>query len=245
MNDKVMRATAGVVLAGLLLLSAGCVRVELPKPEFAESSRSVQLGGAETVRASFEMGVGTFALSGGGTDLMDAKFGYTDSAWKPTVDYEVKEAQGVLNVRTAHNPPVNLRVNNRFEWDIKLGGGVPLDLSVVMGAGESTIDLSGLDVRRLQVDLGAGESTIDLSGDWKNNLVASINAGVGSLNLKVPAGVGVRITGASDGIGDYQADGFSQDGDALVNAAYATADVKFEIALQRGVGEIIVESVPQ
>jgi hypothetical protein len=244
MNDKMMHMTIGMSLAGLLLLSAGCVRVELPKPDYTESGRSVQVEGAEKVSASFEMGAGTLAISGGGTELMDATFGYTDPSWEPTVVYEVKGTQGALSVRTPTNLHINFGADNRFEWDIKLGEGIPLDLSVAMGAGESTIDLSGLDVRRLQVDLGAGESTIDLSGAWSNDLVASINAGVGLLNLKVPEGVGVRIAGATEGIGDYQADGFKQDGAALVNDAYGTADVTFEIALNRGVGEIVVETVP-
>ncbi len=183
-------------------------------------------------------------MRGGGTELMDATFGYSDSTWEPVVDYKVNGTQGDLSVTTRSVTHVNLGRNMHFEWDVTLGDDIPLDLSVTMGAGESTLDLSGLDLRRLQVDVGAGESTIDLSGDWSNDLHASVNAGVGQLNLKVPQNVGVRIVGLGDGLGDYTANGFKHDGNALVNDAYDTADVTLDISVQRGIGEVVVEMVP-
>jgi len=243
MNARIMRVVAAATLATGLLVSAGCVRVELPNPAYSTTTENVQLQGAEEVRASFEMGAGQLSIDGGGTGLMDAKFGYSDSTWEPVVEYGVDGGRGDLSVKSPNAVRINLGRNMRFEWDIELAEGVPYDLSVEMGAGESTLDLSGLDVRNLQVDLGAGESTIDLSGEWANDLDASINAGVGALRLKVPENVGVRITGYQDGIGEYRADGFSQDGEALVNDAYDTADVKFEIRLARGIGEVTVETV--
>ena len=243
MNARIMRAVAAAILAGTMLVSAGCVRVKLPEPEFSTSSESVQLQGAEEVRVAIEMGAGKLTIDGGGTGLMDAKFGYNDATWEPIVKYEVEDGVGDLSVKTPTTMRVNLGEDMRFEWDIELGEGIPLDLSVLMGAGESTLDLSGLDVRRLQVDVGAGESTIDLSGDWANDLTASINAGVGALRIKVPENVGVRIVGLQDGLGDYEANGFAQDGTALVNDAYDTADVRLEITVQRGIGEVVVETV--
>jgi len=243
MNAKIMRAVAAATLATGLLAGTGCVRVELPRPEYSTTSESVQLQGAEEVRASIEMGAGQLSIDGGGTALMDAKFGYSDATWEPVVYYVVDGGVGELSVKTPATMRVNLRDDMRFEWDIELGEGIPLDLSVAMGAGESTIDLSGLDVRSLQVDLGAGESTIDLSGDWANDLSASINAGVGALRIKVPENVGVRIVGLQDGLGDYQANGFAQDGKSLVNDAYDTADVRLEITVQRGIGEVVIETV--
>ncbi len=51
----------------------------------------------------------------------------------------------------------------------------------------------------------------------------------------------MRITGMQDGVGDFNVDGFSADGDAFVNEAWETAPVKIELRIQRGVGEVTVE----
>jgi hypothetical protein len=174
---------------------------------------------------------------------MDAEYAFTGSDLRPEVDYGVKAGEGKLSVRTPARPRLNLTGNIRYEWDIELSDSLPLDLSVTMGAGETDLDLRTLDLRRLQVQLGAGDATIELPADPTADLVADITAGVGALTVRVPAEVGVRIVGHRDGLGTYEANGFTLDGDALVNDAYADADVRYEITLRRGVGDVTVETV--
>lgn len=241
MRKRVLVGAAALVFVALT--ATGCVRVEIPQGEFTQSSESVSLGNAKSVSAEIEMAAGQLDIGPGAESLMDAEFGYSDTAWKPTVKYQVIEDRGELRVRTSGNPQWNMS-NTRFEWDVLLAKGVPLDLRVQMGAGECDIDLRGLDVRELEVELGAGDSAIDLSGEWMNDLRGVINASAGSVTLKVPEGVGVRIVGYKDGIGGYEAAGFSADGDALVNPAYGTADVNMELTLRRGVGDVVVMMVP-
>ena len=120
--------------------------------------------------------------------------------------------------------------------------GVPTDLEVNLGVGESELVLGKLDLERLDVKMGVGDATIDLSGASKS-LNADINAGVGELVLRVPRSVGVRVTGRQDGLGDYEADGMRIEGDAYVNDAYGTSPVTLDIALRRGVGDVTVEMV--
>ena len=199
--------------------------------------------GDTEVEASIDMGAGKLIVTGDADDVMDAEFEFGDPSWEPEVSYNVTNGKGELEVDTPSGLKTFPSGNTRYEWDIALGNTLPLDLSVNMGAGEVDLDLRGLDVRKLRVNLGAGESTIDLSGVWSNDLTADINTGAGELTLRVPANVGVRIVGYRDGLGSYRADGFEQDGDALVNDAWETADVKFEIELTRGLGEVTVETV--
>jgi predicted membrane protein len=114
-------------------------------------------------------------------------------------------------------------------------------LDVEFGAGDSTVDLSEVDVRDVHVLTGAGKTTIDLTGERTADVSAKVEAGVGELTIRVPSNVGVRITGAQDGIGDFNVDGFTADGDAFVNDAWDGATVKIELRVQRGVGEVTVE----
>lgn len=239
------RLMAGAVALVVIAVAAtGCVRVELPRGADTQSSRSVALEGATEVQARIDMGVGTLDVHTADTDLMQADFDYTNPSWEPEVNYNVASGVGDLSVRTPSTMKFNLGANNKYDWNIGLSRDVPIFLSVNMGAGETTLDLAGLDLRDLQVDVGTGETTIDLSGNPTHDLVGDINTGAGALTLKVPENVGVRIVGYKDGVGEYRADGFMQDGDALVNPAYKTSTVKYDLALRRGVGEVRIEMVP-
>lgn len=240
---RTVRLIGATLAVATLVASAGCVRIQLPVSESASDTDRIELGDAESVMAIIEMGAGKLAVTGGTDALMDAEFRFTDSAWRPQVDYEVRNAEGRLSVRMPSRPRLNLTGNMRYEWTIALTDRLPLDLAVTMGAGEARLDLGALDLRSLQMNLGAGDATIDLVGDATNDLTADITAGAGALTLRVPSDVGVRVLGHRDGLGTYSADGFIQDGDALVNPAWENADVRFEITLRRGVGDVTIELV--
>lgn len=241
---KRIAVMCAIAMAALGVVTAtGCVRVALPEPRQTTDSDEIAREGATELTASISMGAGRLKVSGGAAGAMDATYVYTDEEWRPEVRYTVAAGTGVLSVSSPTRPRINLTERMHYEWDIALGDDLPLDLSVAMGAGESELELGSLDLRRLSVDMGAGDATIDLSGTPEHDLEAEINAGAGALTLRVPAGVGVRIVGYQDGIGSYRADGFAQDGDALVNDAYGNAPVSFEIILRRGLGDVTVETV--
>ncbi|MBN2404691.1 MAG: hypothetical protein JXE06_03835 [Coriobacteriia bacterium] len=244
MMDMRRIAAAGAValLAGVLLLGTGCVRVELDDdPVTTLSAERVDLGSASTAAVVIEMGAGQLTVdSDPAVSLMEADFDYRPVTLKPEVDYTVSNGRGELRVSTPNRPGLNMGTNLRYAWDVRLAEGVPMDLAVSMGAGEASLKLGSLSLTGLQVDLGAGDATIDLSGDPRVDLQADINAGVGALTLVVPREAGVRIIGYKDGVGSYQADGFKIDGDYLVNEAYGSATVTYDIVLRRGVGDVVI-----
>lgn len=237
------RLAAALMLGAVLVASAGCVRVELPEDEAQSATEHVEAGDATALDAAIDMGAGKLVVTGDADGAMDADFDYSRPAWRPVVDYDVTDGLGTLSVRTPRVATFGVRGSLRYDWDIALSSELPLDLAVNMGAGEADLDLRGTALRELRVNLGAGDSTIDLTGDWANDVTGDINAGAGTLTLKVPADVGVRIVGYQDGLGSYRADGFEQDGDALVNDAYETAEVQFDLVLRRGLGDVTVETI--
>ena len=225
--------------------STGCRRVRLEDVEgpagLETVTKSVALAGAEKVDARMRMAAGEFKLAGGATGAMDAKFEASPRTWLPEVQYSVEGTSGVLRVTQPNTEGFPFMGDTRNIWDVKLASGIPVDLDIEFGAGDSAVDLSEVDVRDLHVLTGAGETTVDLTGPRTANVTGDIEAGVGQLTIKVPSDVGVRITGAQDGIGDFNVDGFTGDGDAFVNEAWDTAAVKIELRVQRGVGEVTVE----
>lgn len=239
------RAIVALVLGLVLITAVGCVRVELPEPGYETTDESLSAGAATEITASIDMGAGELDVTGdaGAGKVMEATFEYSPSSWRPEVDYDVSSGEGRLSVRTPSHLDWRPLRGTHYQWFVALTGELPLDLSVNMGAGESDIDLSGTDLRRLKVNLGAGDATIDLSGDWTHDADIDVTAGAGALTVRVPADVGVRIRGFEGGIGEFRADGFSEDGDSVVNDAYGDSDVTFEITLSRGVGEVVVETI--
>lgn len=252
---KLAIALALVAAAGLTVVAGtGCRRVPISDVErpgvFGDNVREfaddVSLDGAEQLVADIEMGAGTLELDGTArTDrALEASYRYTDEGWAPAVDYAVVDGEGRLELSQREIRAPRLVGTMLNEWVVALPADVPMGLRVGMGAGESRLDLRGTQVRSLTLSLGAGESSVDLSGDWDHDVEADITAGVGELSLRVPADVGVRIWGRNEGIGEYRVDDeFRRDGDYYVNRAWDDAEVRMDIKIQRGVGEISVESV--
>jgi len=233
---------AMTVVGAALLMSAGCVRVDLDNDnEIGNDSAAIDLEGAREADVSIDMGAGELRIDSGATSgLMDADFTYRPASLRPEVDYTVNGDVGGLRVTTPNKPQLNWGVNQRYEWDLRFAEDVPMEMTIDMGAGEANLALGDLLLQRLNVNLGAGDATIDLSGEPRDDLDADINAGVGQLTLIVPRSAGVRIIGYKDGVGSYQADGFTIDGDYLVNDAYGSAAVTYDIVLRRGVGEVVI-----
>ena len=259
---KRARILAAIGLAAVLLGATGCVREPLPEGlrfepylgnRAGDTSRSdanavtdeqtVELQGATKANVSLTMGVGELGVASAATSaLAEAAFEYPDKSWAPVVDYTVADATGTLEISQPdiRVRPLDYRPNR---WDIRLAKGVPMDLTVHVGAGTADLRLSEVDVRDVTLRLGAGETTLDLTGPRTENITGDIQAGVGQLIIKVPKDVGVRVSGRNGGIGSFEADsGFHVEGSAYVNDAYGTSPVTIDLSVLRGVGEVRLES---
>lgn len=246
-----MRKTVIVVGVALslatLAATSGCRRVplaEAPDSQPSTESKSVALEGATSADIEIRMGVGELRISAepSSTQLLQAQFTYSPETWKPEVTYRVSGARGVLVVAQPETiRDLGQRATNT--WDLKLGGGVPTNVRLKLGVGESDVDLRGLDLSGLEVTTGVGEATVDLSGPRSTDFSARVQSGVGNLTLRLPRDVGVRVSGRQGGVGEMSADGFIAQGNAWVNEAWSGTGPKIDIGLTRGVGDVTLELV--
>ncbi len=261
LNSSSVRYGTAVALTLLLMLVTSCGESPVTGPRI-EEYRSMDLLGAESVRAEIEMRAGTLKIAGGADALMEADFVYNVDEWKPVVSYEVEAGRGDLSVRMPRGQWSNFGEGVKYEWDLRLNDDVPVDLYVELGAGESRLDLASLHLMRLKVMTGAGETHVDVGGNptltklniysgageveldlvghWDHDLDASIKGGVGEITVKLPSDVGVRVD-VSKGIGSIKADGFMKDGGDYVNDAYGKSGVTLSIDINAGIGEIRLE----
>ncbi|MEP7247908.1 MAG: hypothetical protein ABI885_30055, partial [Gammaproteobacteria bacterium] len=116
------------------------------------------------------------------------------------------------------------------------GDKTPLELDVHLGAGESTLDLKRLPIRRVDVHMGAGELNLNL-GSYNRDVDVNVTGGVGQANIYLPRGQGV-IAQASGGLGSIEAKDLDRRGGYYYNAAYSPGQPAIKLNVRGGVGEI-------
>src|SRR6266511_2201283 len=140
-----------VLFAALLLTSCGSqARIGALQTD----SQSVELGDAKSVRVEIVMGAGNLNVTGGADKLLQADFTYNVAKLKP----EVKYTDGTLVVWQPNSKGLSALpgiTDYRNEWGLRLSDEVPMDLSVVLGAGSSNLKLAGLSLTGLDISLGA------------------------------------------------------------------------------------------
>jgi hypothetical protein len=242
----------------LLALAIGCGETIEPG-DLTEETRILDLDGAERVSAKIEMNLGKMNVSGGAREMLDAGFVYNVKDWKPIVEYGVSDDVGRLVIKQPKTKGKSFAHGFKYEWDLRFGDEVPLDIAMEVGAGECRMDLAGLPVssldltfgagdvdivvggsetlEKLDLEAGAGDIALDLTGDWDVDLDGRIKAGVGRVTIDLPEDVGVRIE-TSKGIGKVGMSGLRRKGDYYVNAAYGKSDKELRIRVEAGIGAI-------
>jgi hypothetical protein len=231
------RTVVLTVAAAIFVSSCGTQAVG----EMQRESQSVDLENAQSASAQLRMGAGELNLTGGADALMEADFTYNVADWKPEVNYDLSGDTGQLSVQQGQGEGVPGGAAHN-EWDLRFNDGVPLDLNVQMGAGESDLDLDSLTLTALDLAMGAGETTVDLTGDYEQDLAANIQGGVGEATVRLPGEVGVRVD-AEGGLGEINTEGLQREGEAYVNDAYGDSDVTLDVDIRGGVGQINLEVV--
>lgn len=127
----------------------------------------------------------------------------------------------------------------RMGMDVLVSPDVPLTLNSEFGAGQSSFDLSGLQVSRLTLRTGAGQTTIHFP--TKGQTTAEIQAGAGQLILVIPPTVGATIH-SQDGLVNLQvpSDRFQATSDGYRSLNDATAESHLDLTLKLGVGQVDV-----
>jgi hypothetical protein len=221
--------------AAMFLGACGPQRVE--GGELRTQTRSVDAEDAESVRANLRIALGELNVSGGADELMEADFAYNVSAWEPRVNYELGGDTGELNVEQQGLGEGIPDRDVRNEWDLRLNDDIPMDLAVQMGGGVGNLDLDSFILTGLNLEMGAGATTVDLTGDWERDLSAVVRGGAGEVTLLLPSQTGVRVN-AGTRLGRVNAEGLRKEGEAFVNGAYGDSDTTLEVDVSGGVGQI-------
>lgn len=117
--------------------------------------------------------------------------------------------------------------------------------AVRISAGAASVEVMSLGNARaesFQFEGGLGEATLDFTGTWTRSARATIHMGVGSVRLRLPRGLGVRVEKDSF-LASFDAPGMVKRGNAWFSRDYEAAPHKLEIAIDAAIGSIRIDWV--
>jgi hypothetical protein len=148
---------------------------------------------------------------------------------------------------------------------IDLGGTQLTELEIRSGATHTTVDFSRptrgtcksatftvgasqLEVRHLaqagcatlRVDGGAGRATLGFRGEWRRDATLVVDLALGGLELQIPRGTGVRVTGQRF-LAPFAGVGFAKAGDTWTTPGFEQAAHKLTVELKTSIVRTHVE----
>ncbi len=173
--------------------------------------------------------------------------------------------RGHLELELARGIPMDLDLNfGAVRTEIDLAGLALTDLALSTGASESRVTISepnpvrmgtatfeagaaefgatqlgNLKAELIEVGAGVGSIMLGFGGRWEQDARVSIDMGLGSLELRIPEGLGVRLRKDSF-LTALDSEGLIKRGDVYESLDYEDADYCIDIDLNAAFGSVSV-----
>ena len=112
--------------------------------------------------------------------------------------------------------------------------------SMDVGAAEFTVlNLGNLNTSVIEIDAGIGHIELGFTGDWRQNARVSVDMGLGSLVLRFPRGLGVRLV-KDTFLTSLDSQGLVKRGDTYYSLDYDEAEYQITVDVDAAFGSIRV-----
>jgi hypothetical protein len=171
----------------------------------AHFSEPVGSATAANIRLNLATGKMIVHALTGSDNLLEADVRYIgEMEFNVSGDTEKTVSLGQKNIPSVIAPFKDLinSISNHddLRWEIALSPNLPLDLNVHGGVGVSKLDLSGLQLKRLNIKGGVGETQLTLPV-MPTSYDVDIDGGVGETVVNIPEGAVLRLH-AKGGVGE-------------------------------------------
>jgi hypothetical protein len=179
---------------------------------------------------------------------------------------EDRRGEGRATIALAPSVPMALSLSfGAGDADVRLGGLALENLTLSTGASETRVSfdqpnrtqaravkleagaanlvvtrLGNARAQRIEFEGGVGETTLDFGGAWTRDAQATVNMGLGSVKLRLPRALGVRIRKDSF-LASFDSNGMVKRGDAWYSRGYDRSPRKLDIQIDAALGSIDVE----
>jgi hypothetical protein len=237
-----------VLLAGALI---GCAsRKSSVASPVQVDNLSEPRNGATSARIDIHAGDGNLIVDGLASEnlLAEGTLEYTEKQGLPVRSLETIGGQAFLSLRGAASGLSWSRLpwaacNSATTWQLHLNPTVTTEVIAHSDGGNLRVDLAGTAVTRATADTGGGNVEMVLPGDVAG-LEAVATSGAGNVTVRLPRGAAARIS-VTTGLGKAIVDPsfIKVDDNTYESPEYAGASNRYEIKLETGAGNVIVEIV--
>lgn len=185
------------------------------------------------------------------------------------IDIELGNGRGgEMELELGRDVPMDLELSfGAVEAELDLGGLSLTGLELETGASESLLDVSSpnpvamdhaslrvgaaeftarhlgnLNARTIEVSAGVGDVTLELTGDWRRDAEVVVQMGLGSLLLRFPEGLGVRLVKKTF-LTALDSEGLVKRGDEYFSPNWEGAQRRVTVEVEAAFGSIEVDWV--
>jgi hypothetical protein len=244
LGGLVTAVTALAVVAGIIWL-VGVMNTDPLRPQSAASNTttiSQELGEVSQLNVQLQLAAAEAYVNG----LSDSQYAVqgdytTNTNLGVTVEYRTAGNTGYLIIRQGgenqDNSAVLFGQEIAAQMNLGLPSGIPIDLKVEMGAGEVTLDLSGLDIHSVSLAGGAGSLNVTLPAQGR--FPVEVSTGVGEIIIRVPRSMEARLSSQGVLSSLDVPSRFEPLGDRTwQTAGYTEAADRAEITINQAVGSV-------
>ncbi|MFQ6101730.1 MAG: toast rack family protein [Anaerolineae bacterium] len=156
------------------------------------------------------------------------------------MDFDIGAGDGELDFTGLQLTELDLDVG-AGDFEVRFGEPNEAEMSdFTLDAGASKLEVRGIGYaspERVKVQGGVGDITLDFTGAWPHSADVHVMTGLGSVTLRLPDDVGVRVE-VEGGLSSVSASGLERQGDAYVNDALGEAETELRIQVTTGIGAL-------
>lgn len=135
---------------------------------------------------------------------------------------------------------IGINTTNRV-WDIKLHPDVELDLEADIGVGQIDLDLTGLEITKVDANAGVGQIVIRLPK--KGDADIDIDCGIGDVVIEIPEGAAVKVMADTAIVGRSLPTNYEKDDQTFTSPDYDKADERMNITVNVAIGRLAVQEI--
>ncbi len=196
-------------------------------------------------RRTLHLGVKSRDRRGNHINLKDGARATISLTRDVPIDLELQFGAGEANIDLGGMRIRNLDLSTGAS-KTRLAFGAPNPIAaqtikIEAGAAELTVTgLGNLRAEHYEFQGGVGSTTLDFGGAWNRNATATVQMGVGSVKLRLPRGLGVRIDRSSF-MSSFDAPGMVKRDGSYFSSNWSSAAHRLTIDVDAAFGSIDVE----
>lgn len=229
-----------VVVLGVLVGALWFAGVRLPGSQVQQGETiEVPIGDATQARISIEPGAGRLILDR--TDIAEMLLTGTVPPAREgsSVIVDTSQEGSLAKVDISSAGLQFFYSQDQMAWDLGVTGELPVEMEVDLAAGESYLNLGGLNLENLDYSMAVGAVQIVLSD--ADNFNGKLSGAIGTLRIVVPQNVGVEIQMNTALVYRNIPEDYTRHDHLYTSPNYDQAEYRIRLEVNLAIGQVMVE----